>query len=113
MSNITVNGVEYQPLNKSEDILSYKDLMQRFNQRVSKTKECWLWTGSKTNEYGRIEIQKKRMLAHRLSYLIHKGSIGKNIVNHICCNKLCVNPDHLEAVSQKRNKIHYENNRYK
>lgn len=83
-------------------------------QRILKSVEpnpngCWIWKRQLyRNGYGRIQFggQNKRiyMLAHRVSYDTFIGPIGDGLVlDHLCRNKACVNPQHLEPVSQKTN----------
>lgn len=76
-----------------------------FWNKVLKTETCWLWTKPVTDKgYGVYFHGKKRTLAHRFSYEMANGPIPKGLVlDHLCRNTLCVNPDHLEAVTQKEN----------
>lgn len=72
--------------------------------------DCIPWTGAvDRNGYGVRAIRKhKRVFAHRLVYEQSFGPIpeGKHI-HHICGNKLCVNPVHLLAITQREhNHIH-------
>lgn len=63
---------------------------------------CWLWQGSvnRLNGYGYVS----RGLAHRLSYELFVGPIPRDLqVDHLCRVRSCVNPEHLEAVTQREN----------
>ena len=68
---------------------------------------CWLWTGFiKPDGYGHLRCVRTRttVLAHRMSYEEHKGPIPEDMeIDHICRNKACINPDHLEAVTHIEN----------
>lgn len=80
-----------------------------FWQRVQKTDTCWLWTGA-LNSYGygtlsRWTDGKRRQLrAHRVAYELLVGPIPEGLVlDHLCRVKVCVNPAHLEAVTDRVN----------
>lgn len=65
---------------------------------------CWQWTGSiKTNGYGQYELRGETQ-AHRISYKLFHGWIPKGLdLDHLCRNRRCINPDHLEPVTRKIN----------
>lgn len=66
---------------------------------------CWLWQGQiERNGYGRAWFKGKRRSAHRLAYELTKGQIPHGLtIDHLCRNRACINPAHLEAVSMRTN----------
>lgn len=68
---------------------------------------CWEWQKSTAKGYGRCNesVNGKRVqLAHRYSYILFKGFIPQNKhLDHLCRNHGCVNPDHLEPVTNYEN----------
>lgn len=71
---------------------------------------CWIWRGARTGSgYGQLQIKSPfswdpPTLAHRFSYELYTSKIlGDLSVDHLCRNKLCVNPKHLEAVTRSEN----------
>jgi hypothetical protein len=68
---------------------------------------CWLWNGYKNNKgYGQFKLRGKIYYAHRLSFLLNKGEIESGLeLDHLCKTPLCVNPDHLEAVTHQENML--------
>jgi hypothetical protein len=66
---------------------------------------CWVWQGTPgDNGYGYFWYEGKKRLAHRFSYQEHVGPIPDgHEIDHLCRNRLCVNPAHLEAVIHRVN----------
>lgn len=83
--------------------------MERFWQKVEKTSSCWLWRGHvKATGYGQVAFErgpvKKKFLAHRVSYELLVGPVPQGLtLDHLCKVRRCVNPAHLEPVTQKEN----------
>ena len=65
--------------------------------------ECWEWLGSKYhNGYGKLG--KTGIMAHRIAYELVKGEVPTDMcLDHLCKNRLCVKPDHLEIVTLVEN----------
>lgn len=77
-----------------------RNYKEKFWDKVNKKSSCWNWTGATTRAkkkgYGRVQVDGKLILSHRLSWEIQNGPIPKDLlVLHRCDNSLCVNPAHL------------------
>jgi hypothetical protein len=76
----------------------------RFWSHVSLGDGCWEWTGSLTEGYGQVQSEKRKWLAHRLAYVWMIGPIPSGLeLDHLCRNRRCVNPHHLEPVTRREN----------
>jgi len=88
-----------------------KTLKTRFFEKVQvpdTADGCWLWAGAtdKKTGYGRIKIDGRAAMAHRVSYELRAGSISDGLhIDHLCRVRNCVNPDHLEPVTSQVNTI--------
>lgn len=82
----------------------------RFWARVEKTDGCWNWTGYLFRGYGSFyPTARARTLAHRFVYELVRGPIPKGLViDHLCRNRACVRPDHLEVVTGAVNTLRGE-----
>lgn len=79
--------------------------IERFWAKVDKTDDCWLWTGVRiSNGYGSFRVEGAMRLAHRFAYELLVGPIPDGLqIDHLCRVKHCVNPLHLEPVTQAEN----------
>lgn len=85
--------------------------VQYFWSHVEKHEEgCWTWTGTSASNrgYGYIELGRgrRRIYAHRFSYLLNNGPIPDGLcVCHACDNPQCVRPDHLWTRTRSENAL--------
>lgn len=76
-----------------------------FWAKVEKTDGCWQWAGPTMRQgYGYISRNGRIVYAHRHAYELLVGPIPDGLViDHLCRNTSCVNPAHLEPVTQREN----------
>lgn len=74
-------------------------------QRKGLKGDCWSWTGFRYQGYGRLRWAPfKTNKAHRIVYQLFKGLIPDGLeTDHLCLNRSCVNPDHIEPVTRAEN----------
>ena len=73
--------------------------------RVDPESGCWLWQGRPApNGYGQVRMQGSALGAHRVVYefLVTEIPFGL-VLDHLCSVRICVNPEHLEPVTQAEN----------
>lgn len=90
-------------------------LPQKFWEKVNKNGQvpdscpalgaCWIWNGATSRTgYGYWAVKRVKKLIHRLTYVDSKGEIPAGLeIDHLCKNRGCCNPHHLEAVTHKEN----------
>ena len=87
-----------------------RSLEERFLDKVKAEPNsgCWIWMGSRLRTgYGLLGAggkYGKTLRAHRVAYVIYRGSIPAGLeLDHLCRVRACVNPWHLELVTRKEN----------
>jgi hypothetical protein len=97
MSSPLRNGHFLRALDLTQDDL--------FWIKVDADGDCWVWRGAVDRYgYGKATINHVRHIAHRVAYELMVGPIPEGLtLDHLCRNTLCVNPDHLDPVTNRVN----------
>lgn len=95
---------------KPSDWLS-PTVARRYRSKVDRRRpeDCWPWLGHRTKAgYGSIATgtlaQPQKTLAHRIAWVLVFGSIDDDLtIDHLCFNRWCQNPNHMDLVSRSVN----------
>lgn len=86
------------------------ELYKKLMKRIRVEGDCWIWTAGINQGYGRFREGNTQLLVHRVFYEHFKGPIPKELViDHLCRNRACQNPAHLELVTRRENVVRGEN----
>lgn len=82
----------------------------RFWRRVDKSGDCWMWTGATIRGYRQVHVcqlpgrKTVTWYAHRISWHLAGKPLHAGLtIDHLCRTPLCVNPSHMEEVTQAEN----------
>jgi hypothetical protein len=103
-------GAAFPRFGQGKGPRNYCSDMCRFMSKVNKTGGCWLWTAAKAGGYGRFALAGGRLVpAHRYAWEVLVGPIPAGMqMDHLCRTPACVNPAHLEPVTQRENALRGE-----
>ncbi len=87
-----------------------KDLVSQLMKHVqvgSGDSPCWCWVGAMDgNGYGSVRVRGQTCKAHRVAFCAHRRSIPEGMdLDHLCRNRACINPEHLEPVTRRTNTL--------
>ena len=93
-----------KPKRRTDDrLLSLEERLAKHSVLDEDT-SCMVWQLATSKGYGVISLKGKLLRAHRVSYQLHVGSLEEgSVVHHVCANRACINPEHLQQVSTINN----------
>jgi hypothetical protein len=81
------------------------EVLARVMQKVTVTGGCWVYRGALTPKgYGRTNLRRRSIPTHRFVYSMLVGPVPDDLtIDHLCRNRACCNPAHLEPVTNREN----------
>ena len=78
-------------------------LPQRIINKIEVEQDCWIWQGvTRSDGYGLVWWEGRMRRVHRIVFAVMVGDPGP-VLDHLCRRRNCVNPDHLESVTNHEN----------
>jgi len=81
--------------------------LDQITSKIKVEDDCWIWQAGLNNKgYAVMWHEKKHFIVHRWIYKLVYGNIPDGLtIDHLCRHRRCVNPKHLEAVTNSENLI--------
>lgn len=102
------------PLRRAFEAEDWMQLLRLVEAECVKVEGCWLWGQRVHKGYGRVVIAGRDWMAHRLVALaVRNGELDARMpVHHVCAERLCCNPLHLQVVTPHENTAEMLERRY-
>lgn len=87
--------------------MTRETLADRLARNSVRKGSCMVWASTiNSNGYGTINVKSKTKRVHRVAYELARGPIPDGLsLDHLCRNRACINPDHMEPVTRQVNSL--------